>query len=103
MVQTAAKNLVAIGLRPGDVVAIYLTNSWEYAVIFHAAILAGCVPTLLNPSYREREVRYQLENSGAVALITDGPQIADINLAGLPDLKHLFTTRHATRRVAAFC
>lgn len=94
-VQTAAKNLVALGLRPGDVVAIYLTNSWEYAVIFHAAILAGCVPTLLNPSYREREVRYQLENSGAAALVTDGPQIADINLAGLPNLKHLFTTRHA--------
>jgi long-chain acyl-CoA synthetase len=95
LAQTVAKNLVATGLRPGDVVAIYLTNSWEYAVAFHAAILAGCVPTLLNPSYREREVRYQLENSGAAVLVTDGPQIADINLAGLPNLKHLFTARHA--------
>jgi long-chain acyl-CoA synthetase len=96
LMQTAAKNLVAVGLKPGDIIAIYLSNSWEYAVAFHAAILAGCVPTLLNPSYREREVRYQLENSGAAALITDGPQIADISLAGLPNLKHLFTTRHAT-------
>ncbi len=94
LMQVIAKNFVAMGLRPGDVVAIYLSNSWEYAVAFHAAILAGCVPTLLNPSYREREVRYQLENSGAVALITDGPQIADINLAGFSDLKYLFTTRH---------
>ena len=96
MTQTVAQNFVAAGLQAGDIVAIYLTNSWEYAVAFHAAILAGCVPTLLNPSYREREVRYQLENSGAAALVTDGPLIADINLTGLPNLKHLFTTRHAT-------
>ena len=41
-------------------------------------------------------MRYQLENSEAAALITDGAEIADINLGGLPDLKHLFTTRRAT-------
>ena len=41
LVRLVAKNLVGAGLRPGDVIAIYLTNSWEYAVVFHAAILAG--------------------------------------------------------------
>jgi acyl-CoA synthetase (AMP-forming)/AMP-acid ligase II len=83
-------------LKPGDVLAIYLSNSWEYAVVFHAAILAGGVPTLLNPSYREREVRYQLENSEAMMLLTDGPLVAEMNLRELPALKHLYTTRHAT-------
>ena len=38
------------------------------------------IPTLLNPTFREREVRYQLENSGAVLLITDGGNIDGINL-----------------------
>ena len=60
---------------------------------YHAATLAGAIPTLLNPTYREREVRYQLENSGAVLLITDGGNIEGINLAGLPNLRRVYTTR----------
>src|SRR5580658_4480831 len=48
-------------LAPGEVVAIFLPNSWEFAITYHAATLAGAIPTLLNPSYREREIRYQLE------------------------------------------
>ncbi|MCU1284398.1 MAG: AMP-dependent synthetase and ligase [Acidobacteriales bacterium] len=102
MIERAARSLVGLGIKPGEVIAIYLPNSWEYAVAFHAATLAGAVPTLLNPSYREREVRYQLENSGAVALITDGPQIAEVSLAGIPNLRHLFTTRHAISGSAHF-
>jgi len=79
--------------HPGDVIAIFLYNCWEFCVAYHAATLAGCVPTLLNPSYREREVRYQLENSEAVALITDGPQIRGMNLSGLPRLREIIATR----------
>jgi acyl-CoA synthetase (AMP-forming)/AMP-acid ligase II len=55
--------------------------------------LAGGIPTLLNPTYREREVCHQLGNSGAALLITDGPNICGINLAGLPNLRRLFCTR----------
>jgi len=55
--------------------------------------LAGGIPTLLNPTYREREVRYQLGNSGAAILITDGSNIDGINLAGLPNLRRVYTTR----------
>ncbi|HXZ29513.1 MAG TPA: AMP-binding protein [Terriglobales bacterium] len=91
-----ARGLVAASLRPGEVVAIYLANSWEFALSYHAVTLAGGTPTLLNPSYREREVRYQLENSGAVLLITDGPLIQEINLAGLPALRRVYLTRSGT-------
>ena len=65
MVETLARGLVAGGVKPGEVIAIFLPNSWEFCVAYHAATLAGAIPTLLNPTYREREVRYQLENSGA--------------------------------------
>jgi long-chain acyl-CoA synthetase len=93
LVERVARGLVAAGLRPGEVVAIYLPNSWEFCVGYHAATLAGGVPTLLNPSYREREVRYQLQNSGAALLITDGPLLCGIDLAGLPGLRRVYTTR----------
>jgi long-chain acyl-CoA synthetase len=93
LVESLASGVIAAGLRPGDVIAIFLANSWEFCISFHAAQLAGAIPTLLNPSYREREVRYQLENSGATILITDGANIADINLGALPNLHSVYATR----------
>jgi long-chain acyl-CoA synthetase len=92
-VEALARGLIAAGLKPGEVVAIFLCNSWEFCAAYHATTLAGGIPTLLNPTYREREVRYQLENSGAVLLITDGSNIKGINLAGLPNLRRVFCTR----------
>jgi long-chain acyl-CoA synthetase len=93
LVESLAHSLVSAGLAPGEVVAIFLPNSWEFAITYHAATLAGGIPTLLNPSYREREIRYQLENSGAALLITDAPLLENVNLAGLPALRRVFTTR----------
>lgn len=93
IVESLARGLVAAGLKPGEVMAIFLANSWEFCAAYHAATLAGAIPTLLNPTYREREVRYQLENSGAAMLITDACNIEGINLANLSELRRVFTTR----------
>src|SRR5215831_13405841 len=82
-VEALARGFVAAGLCPGDILAIFLPNSWEFAVAYHAATLAGAAPTLLNPSYREREVRYQLESSGATFLLTDAPFIKEVNLSNI--------------------
>ncbi|HET6181267.1 MAG TPA: AMP-binding protein [Candidatus Sulfotelmatobacter sp.] len=92
-VESLARGFIAAGVKPGDVVAIFLANSWEFCTAYHAATLAGAIPTLLNPSYREREVRYQLENSGAALLITDGGCLEGINLSELPNLRRVYTTR----------
>ncbi len=101
LVEAAARGLVSAGITPGEIVGIFLPNSWEFAIAYHAIQLAGAIPTLLNPSYREREVRYQIEASQAVALITDGVQIgapdtasAAMNLGGLSLLRRVYTTRH---------
>ena len=93
LVEALARGLVTAGVKPGEVIAIFLANSWEFCVAYHAATLAGAIPTLLNPSYREREVRYQLENSGAVLLITDAPNLEGINLTGLQNLRRVYATR----------
>jgi long-chain acyl-CoA synthetase len=95
LITQLARGFVASGLMPGEVIAIYLPNGWEFCAVYHAATLAGAVPTLLNPSYREREVAYQLENSGAALLITDGPLLNGIKLAGLPHLRGVYATRQA--------
>src|SRR5215471_7567951 len=95
IVRSLARGFVASGLKPGEVVAIFLPNCLEFGVTYHAETLAGAIPTLLNPTYREREVRYQLGNSGAVALISDRPNVSGINLVGLPDLRRIYATREA--------
>ena len=94
LLERVACGFVQAGLKPGEVIAIFLANSWEFCVAYHAATMVGAVPTPLNPSYREREVRYQLENSGAVLLISDGCLLAGIDLGGLPSLRRVYTTRN---------
>src|SRR3954464_9187131 len=89
LIVAAAHGLVASGLKPGDRVGIFLPNSWEFCVASHAVTLAGGIPSPLNPSYREREVRFQLRDSGAAFLVTNGPLIP----GGLPELRSVFTTR----------
>jgi acyl-CoA synthetase (AMP-forming)/AMP-acid ligase II len=102
LVESLARGLISAGLAPGEVVAIFLPNSWEFAFTYHAATLAGGIPTLLNPAYREREIRYQLENSGATFLITDAPLLENVNLTGLPSLRRVFATRHERPGCADF-
>src|SRR5438034_719745 len=102
LVENIARGFAASGTKAGEVIAIFLHNSWEFCVTYHACALAGAIPTLLNPTFREREVRYQLENSGASILITDGPNIAGINLAGLPSLRRVYFTRNASSACEPF-
>lgn len=93
-VRRLAGGLVEHGLKPGDVVALMAPNVPEYAVVFHAAVLAGCAITTINGTYTEREVHHQLVDSGAKLLITVEPflevaqtgavdtRVADILLIG---------------------
>lgn len=93
MVERAARGWVAAGVRPGEVIGIFLPNCWEFGIAYHAATLAGAIPTTLNPTYREREVRYQLETADAVALVSDGTLLTGIDLSGLPRLRQVYTVR----------
>ncbi|MCI0353498.1 MAG: AMP-binding protein, partial [Acidobacteria bacterium] len=102
LVERLARGFVAAGIRPGEVIAIYLANSWEFAAAYHSATLAGAIPTPLNPSYREREVRYQLENSGAAFLISNRPLMRDVNLGGLTSLRRVYVTREAASGAESF-
>jgi long-chain acyl-CoA synthetase len=102
LVESLARGLVAAGLRPAEVVALFLPNCWEFCIAFHAIQLAGGLPTLLNPTYREREVRYQIENSGAVMLITDGCSLEGIDLRGLPSLRLVYAIRQPAAGADSF-
>ena len=86
-----AAALAGMGISKGDRVAIFAPNCWEYVASFYAISWIGAVVTTLNPSYREREVEFQLNDSGARAIILSEhlyPVLEPV-LPGVPELRHL--------------
>ena len=65
-----ANGLARLGIENGDRVGLYLPNCPEYELAFYAISMLGAIACPMNPSYREREITYQLTDSGAKALVT---------------------------------
>ncbi len=70
-----ASHLHAHGLRPGDKVAIAMTNTPEYLETFFATLLLGCVPVNVNYRYVTDEVHYVLDDSDA-KVVVHAPDLA---------------------------
>ena len=69
-VRRAAAGLARLGLRKGDVLAIYSPNLPEYAVVFQAVAMLGAINTTANPLYTAGELATQLRDSKARFLVT---------------------------------
>jgi len=65
-----AGGLRDLGLREEDRILLYLPNGPEYLVATLGAFKAGTPISPMNPQYRSREIRYQLEDTGARMIIT---------------------------------
>ena len=69
LVNAFANALLGLGIRKGQTIALFMTNRPEYVIAWFAITRVGAVACPLNPSYKEREIAYQLSNSEAVAVI----------------------------------
>lgn len=56
-------------LEPGDRIAVQLPNVLQYPVAVFGALRAGLVVVNTNPLYSRRELKHQLNDSGAKALV----------------------------------
>ncbi|GAB2503789.1 AMP-binding protein [Microbulbifer agarilyticus] len=56
-------------LKPGDRIAVQLPNVLQYPVVVFGAMRAGLVVVNTNPLYTQREIKHQLNDSGAKALV----------------------------------
>lgn len=82
----------ALGLRPGDTIAMQLPNGLENAVLFQAAAMLGCTLLPIVHIYGPHELAHILRDSGAKALIVpDKWRNIDYleRLARLPELPAL--------------
>ena len=65
----AAFLIEGLKCKPGDRVAIMLPNLLAYPVAFLGALRAGLIVVNVNPLYTPRELKEQLDDSGAVAIV----------------------------------
>ncbi len=102
-----ANAFCALGVKKGDRVALYLVNSPQFIIAYFAALKCGAAVTPISPVYTSHEVRYQLQDSGARALVCQDVLYDKVAKCGaaldlvvvtnineyLPALKRLFSKR----------
>lgn len=65
----AAKSLIALGIRPGERLALWAQNAPEWIIMQFGAAKAGAITVTINPSCRGAELEFILAHSGAAALV----------------------------------
>ncbi|BAQ11676.1 AMP-dependent synthetase and ligase [Bacillus sp. OxB-1] len=65
-----ANYLKTLGVEKGDRVAIMLPNCPQSAIAYFGILYAGGIVVQTNPLYTERELEYQMKDSGAKAIIS---------------------------------
>ncbi|MBX7268175.1 SDR family NAD(P)-dependent oxidoreductase [Micromonospora sp. Llam7] len=73
-----AGHLAAEGVGRGDRVAVFLANSVEVAESYLAVLRAAAIAVPLNPASSDAELAYLLDDSGAIAIITDQRHQAEV-------------------------
>lgn len=90
-VNRAANFMLASGVRRGDNVGVMLRNSNRFVEAFIAAPAVGARPFNVNYRYKDEELRYVLDNAGAVMLFVNPEYEAMVESVrpALPDLKQV--------------
>lgn len=93
-VRRAAAALIALGIQPGDRVAIWSPNTWHWVVASLAIHHAGGVLVPLNTRYTASEAEDILARTAAPLLFASGEFLGSDKAAGvdreaLPGLRHV--------------
>jgi long-chain acyl-CoA synthetase len=87
-----ARGLIALGIRPGDRVALLSSTRPEWTLVDCAALLAGATVVPIYQTNSPEECRYVLTHSGSRAVFCeDAAQLAKIDAvrADCPELEHV--------------
>ncbi|GFG74234.1 3-((3aS,4S,7aS)-7a-methyl-1,5-dioxo-octahydro-1H-inden-4-yl)propanoate--CoA ligase FadD3 [Mycobacterium botniense] len=93
-VHRAAAALIALGVVPGERVAIWSPNTWHWVVACLAIHHAGAAMVPLNTRYTSAEARDIVARTGASVLIAMGrflgvDRLAGLDRGALPALRHI--------------
>ncbi|MCK2001481.1 long-chain-fatty-acid--CoA ligase [[Brevibacterium] frigoritolerans] len=88
-----AAYLKSIGLQKGERVAVMLPNCPQGVISFFGILMAGGVVVQTNPTYTERELEYQMKDSGAKMILAMDilfPRVSAV--ASRTDIEHIIVT-----------
>ncbi|HQX75578.1 MAG TPA: AMP-binding protein, partial [Thermoflexales bacterium] len=94
LINNFAAALAGMGVKKGDRVAVMLPNSPHFVIAFFAAMRLGAIVVNTNPTYTARELKHQLEDSGAETIVI-------LNLF-YPRLKEIVSETHVKNTVVAY-
>ncbi len=82
------------GLQKGDRIALVMPNILQYPVALFGALRAGLVIVNTNPMYTAREMKHQLVDSGAraIVIVENFAHVLDEIIKEVP-VEHVITTR----------
>jgi long-chain acyl-CoA synthetase len=92
--ERTALGLMALGIQPGDRVAMASGNRSEWCILDQAILRIGAINIPLYPTSSESDFAYILHHSGVKALFCSNAEIhakAVVAQASAPALTHLFT------------
>jgi crotonobetaine/carnitine-CoA ligase len=98
-----ANGLAAHGARPGDGVAIFMTNCPEYLAIFYGMPRGGFYSVPVNVALKGEGLRYILTNSDVKYLVVDDelyPRVAELG-GPIGSIEKIFVRRTASEPSAA--
>lgn len=96
-------NLAALGVAPGDRVALYLGNAWEFVAVLFACIRIGAIVVPIGTRQRHAELEFMLNDSGATVLVHE-PELAEFIPAReeILGVAHRFSIRAPAAGARAF-
>ncbi|HEY8339013.1 MAG TPA: class I adenylate-forming enzyme family protein, partial [Egibacteraceae bacterium] len=92
-VERTARGLIALGVRPGEHVGVYMANCVDFVEVLFGAALAGAVVVPINARYRADELAYVIADADLAALVTSDLVAEHVD--------HVARVRDALRRGSA--
>ena len=93
-VRAVASGLVAAGIQPGDRVGLISKTRYEWTLADYAIWFAGAVTVPIYETSSPEQIAWILGDSGAVAVLAEGPahtaRVAECR-PSLPDLRHVWS------------
>ena len=104
LVNSLSNALLNLGLRKGQSVSLFMKNCPEFLISWFALARIGAIISPINPSYKDRELIYQLSNSDAVAIIVQHellPMVEAIR-AETPALQSILAVGSGQQRLSPY-
>jgi long-chain acyl-CoA synthetase len=93
-VRAVARGFIAAGIRGGDRVALISKTRYEWTLVDYAIWFAGAVTVPIYETSSAEQIEWVLGDSGAVAVLVEGPahsaRVAE-RRPSLPDLRHVWS------------